>query len=97
MKKLLLFALLVLSAIYAPAQSKLNPAARIMVNDMKMFPSRVGGTERVSALVRLAEGADVSVLSVDGVKLISSLAGMRQCLSLLNLRRQLPLFLRLSR
>lgn len=73
MKKLLLFALLVLSAIYAPAQSKLNPAARIMVNDMKMFPSRVGGTERVSALVRLAEGADVSVLSVDGVKLISSL------------------------
>ncbi|MDE5745238.1 MAG: S8 family serine peptidase [Paramuribaculum sp.] len=71
MKKLLLIALTVFVAAGASAQSKFTPASRIMINEVKMYPSR-SDDRKVSAIVRLQPGTDASVLAKDGVEILSA-------------------------
>ncbi|MDE5839233.1 MAG: hypothetical protein K2H39_09270, partial [Paramuribaculum sp.] len=60
MKKLLLTALMLCAGAGIFAQSKLNPTARFMIHQSKMYPSRNSGEARISALVKLNSGEDVS-------------------------------------
>ncbi|MDE5836621.1 MAG: S8 family peptidase [Paramuribaculum sp.] len=72
MKKLLLTAMLLCAGAGIFAQSKLNPTARFMIHQSKMFPSRNSDEVRVSALVKLINGEDISAIRQDGVEILSS-------------------------
>ncbi|MBD5256355.1 MAG: S8 family serine peptidase [Bacteroides sp.] len=71
MKKLLLTAMLLCAGAGIFAQSKLNPTARFMIHEMKMYPSRDGSSEIVSALVKIKPGCDSSVFQIEDVKVIT--------------------------
>lgn len=72
MIKPLLLALALLTAGSAAAQSKLNPAARFMIHQAKLYPSRNAEDARVSALVKLQPGQDVSALQQEGVTVLTT-------------------------
>lgn len=72
MIKPLLLALALLTVGSAAAQSKLNPAARFMIHQAKAYPSRNADDVRVSALVKLQPGQDISALQQEGVTVLTS-------------------------
>lgn len=72
MIKPLLLALTLLTVGSAAAQSKLNPAARFMIHQAKAYPSRNADDVRVSALVKLQPGQDISALQQEGVAVLTT-------------------------
>ncbi|MDE5687829.1 MAG: S8 family serine peptidase [Paramuribaculum sp.] len=70
MKKLLLYAFLVLTAGGVSAQSKLSPSALMMIEEARIA-SRDGADVRVNAIVKLAPGADAASLESADVRVLS--------------------------
>lgn len=81
MKKSLLFCGLIAAACFgnASAQSKINGAGRLMLQEFKTAPRLAGAAHaapEVSVIVRLDKGADASVLTEAGCRIQFSVADM---------------------
>lgn len=81
MKKNLLLCGLIAAACFgnASAQSKINGAGRLMIQEYKTAPRLAGVAQaapEVSVIVRLDKGADASVLTEAGCKVLSTIADM---------------------
>ena len=70
MKKLLLYAFVILSFCGATAQSKLSPSALMMIEQAQLG-SRDGADRRINAIVKLAPGADASSIESADVGVLS--------------------------